>query len=215
MEHVLTFTGGPKRRRWAVGGQIGLGVAVWWAAQAMAQTGPPDGALLAQAKCASCHGPAGQSATEAFPRLAGQNAKYLVKQLQDFGAGRRINATMKEKVAGLGMAELDAIALYYQAQRPVTSPPKDQALAQVGYFVFDRGNPLSGVPACLACHGTGARGTATLPRLAGQHPAYLVRQLEAFASKHRQNDSAIMSVVAARLTPLETMAVAEYLGGLQ
>ncbi|MEY2685775.1 MAG: hypothetical protein RJA09_2920 [Pseudomonadota bacterium] len=204
---------GPALRRGLCGVGVGLGFLVGEAA--WAQTAPLPGEALAQARCAACHGATGQSAAPGFPRLAGQNARYLVKQLQDFGSGRRDSAIMKEKVAGLAPGQLEAIAQFYQAQKPTVTPAKDAGLAQVGSFVYERGNPHSGVPACLSCHGTGGRGTAALPRLAGQHPQYLVRQMQAFAAKHRQNDGAIMSVIAGRLTALETEAVAEYLGGLQ
>jgi len=71
------------------------------------------------------------------------------------------------------------------------------------------------VPACASCHGSNGYGTQQLPRLAGQHPSYLERQLKEFDSRTRTNDNAIMHSIASKLTALETRAVSVYLGSLQ
>jgi cytochrome c553 len=63
--------------------------------------------------------------------------------------------------------------------------------------------------------GPGGLGTAQLPRLAGQHPAYIETQLKEFNRRARTNDNSIMHSIASKLTELETRAVAVYIGGLQ
>ena len=69
------------------------------------------------------------------------------------------------------------------------------------------------VPACASCHGLTGAGSATLPRLAGQHAAYLENQLKQFHQRARNNDNAVMHTVAEKMTALEMAAVAEYLSG--
>jgi cytochrome c553 len=89
-------------------------------------------------------------------------------------------------------------------------------LASAGAFVYARGNPYSGLPACVSCHGTGARGNAELPRLAGQSPLYIERQLKNYINRTRANENAaVMTMVASRLTEMEMKAVVEYLGAMK
>lgn len=174
-----------------------------------------QGAALAQAHCATCHGQGGQSAAPNFPRLAGQNQNYLTKQLRDFASGVRTSSVMKDKAAVLNEAGIQALALHYSRQKAASTPSDDSLLAGVGQYIYERGNLYAGLPACLSCHGTQARGTAELPRLAGQHPRYLEQQLKAFSGHQRRNDGAVMNVIAARLSELERRAVSEYLASLQ
>jgi cytochrome c553 len=85
----------------------------------------------------------------------------------------------------------------------------------VGRYIYNRGNSFSGVPSCASCHGPTAQGSATLPRLAGQHAAYTERQLKLFNQRERTNDNAVMHSIASKLSELETKAVASYLSGLK
>jgi cytochrome c553 len=91
----------------------------------------------------------------------------------------------------------------------------DTELAQMGRFIFLRGNPYSGVAACASCHGPRGHGTETLPRLAGQHAQYTENQLKAFNQRQRTNDNAIMQGIAGKLIELELKAVAAYIAGLE
>ena len=170
---------------------------------------------LAAERCAVCHGEQGQSVAPDFPRLAGQNAGYVLKQLKDFATGARISHTMGDKAKQLSEEQMFAIGLFYQSMRPSLTQAVDPKLEQVGEFVYERGNAHTSMPACVICHGTAARGTTELPRLAGQHPDYIVRQMKAFKDRSRNNDNAIMHLVADRITELELQAVAAYLGGLK
>jgi cytochrome c553 len=173
----------------------------------------PKAPAAVTAKCAVCHGDAGETAGEDFPRLSGQNEKYLAKQLSDFRAGNR-TGLMVRQAKGLSDADITAIARYYAAQ-PVPAPtaaPSDKAAA--GRSIYVKGKPTSRVPACMTCHGEAAHGTPLLPRLAGQHADYLERQLKDFNLRKRTNDNAVMHEVAEDLTPAEMRAVAEYLASL-
>jgi cytochrome c553 len=173
------------------------------------------GEKLAAQHCAPCHGANGQGATADFPSLAGQNEKYIIKQLRDFASGVRDSAVMDSKAAVLSECSIRALAKFYQSQKPKVKPTTDAGLAAVGAFIYDRGNPYSGLPACVSCHGTGARGRAELPRLAGQSPLYIERQLRLFVDKNRANDGAVMSMIASRMSELEMKAVAEHLGAMK
>lgn len=173
------------------------------------------GQALATERCAVCHGEQGQSVAPDFPRLAGQNAAYVMKQLKDFASGARTSPMMGDKAKQLNEEQMFAIGVFYQSMRPTVTQAVDPKLAQVGEFVYERGNTHTSMPACVICHGTAARGTAELPRLAGQHPDYIVRQMKAFKDRSRNNDNAIMHLVADRITEMELQAVAAYLGGLK
>lgn len=194
------------------------GLAVAWHAGATAQNLVElrqTGAKIAADHCAACHGQDGLGLTDRFPRLAGQNRQYLTKQLQDFASGRRVSSIMTDKAKLLDASNIAALAVHYEGLPNVPPPTSDALLAGVGRYLYERGNPFAGVPACLACHGTDGRGTAELPRLAGQHAAYLEAQLNRFATKDRQNDQSIMNLVSSRMGELERKAVAEYLGSMK
>lgn len=193
----------------------GLSAGVMGAALAQAPLADvAAGARFAQAHCASCHGETGQSAAVNFPRLAGQNEVYLIKQLQDFASGDRKSPTMKAKVALMDDRMVRSLAAHYASQKAANTPSDDKLLLAVGQYIYERGNVHAGLPACLSCHGTRGWGAETMPRLAGQHPAYIETQLRHFHDRGRSNDSAVMGVVSQRMTDLETKAVAAYLGAL-
>ena len=181
----------------------------------------PTGAELArvqeivEGKCFICHGVDGESSSPAFPRLAGQNASYVARQLADYASGRRRSTTMQPMVEGLTPADFKLLGQWYASRPTSAHPVQDAELAQMGRVIFLRGNPYSGVAACASCHGPEAQGSELLPRLAGQHAQYTENQLKAFNRRERTNDNAVMHTIASRLTELETKAVASYLSGLR
>ncbi|MBP8136209.1 MAG: cytochrome c4 [Rhodoferax sp.] len=163
--------------------------------------------------CFVCHGAEGESSSEVFPRLAGQHWEYIAKQLENFKSGKRKSTAMADMVAKLTPGEMVALGKYFEKQNAPAEPPKDVALAAVGRYIFHNGNKYSGVAACVSCHGEGALGTTSLPRLAGQYAAYTENQLKQFNTRERTNDNAIMHAIVSKMTPLEMAAVAEYLSG--
>lgn len=165
--------------------------------------------------CGACHGATGQSSAPNFPRLAGQNEVYLAKQLRDFASGDRKSPMMKEKVALMDDRMIRSMAALYAQQPPSNTPSGDTQLMAVGQFVYERGNPYAGLPACQSCHGALAQGTQQLPRLAGQHPAYLAQQLRSFHKETRSNDGVAMKFVSSRMSDLEIQAVVTYLGNIK
>lgn len=165
-------------------------------------------------RCSLCHGTEGEAATSVYPRLAAQNETYMVKQLKDFREGRR-KGTMNEMAKDLADDEIAALAAYFSARKPQSRKALDGDLAAVGKYIFHSGNRWSGIAPCASCHGEAGRGTEQLPRLAGQHPAYVEGQLMEFVNGSRTNDKSIMHAVATKLTTLEMKAVSLYIGGLE
>ena len=169
---------------------------------------------IVQGKCFICHGADGESSSPVFPRLAGQHARYVERQLADYKSGRRKSSAMQPMVEDLSAADFKALGLYFESRKPQTHAVADSELAQVGQVVFARGNPTSGVAACSSCHGAKGAGTETLPRLAGQHAQYTEKQLRAFDKRERTNDNAVMHSIASKLSEKEMKAVAAYISGL-
>lgn len=169
-------------------------------------------AKIVQARCSICHGAEGESASPIFPRLAGQHPEYIAKQLADFKSGRR-KGTMNEQAQTLSEADMKALGAYFGSLKPKAHRVADPDLAAVGRYIYHKGNPFSGVASCESCHGAKGEGTVQLPRLAGQHAAYLQSQLKEFNARERTNDNAVMHAIASRLTELEIRAVAVYLSG--
>ncbi|MBP7453525.1 MAG: cytochrome c4 [Ottowia sp.] len=163
--------------------------------------------------CFLCHGAEGESASEGFPRLAGQNADYIAKQLANFKSGQRKSTAMASMVSALSPEDMQALGHFYASRPPHQEAPKDAALAAAGRELYHRGNQHRGVPACASCHGPDAAGSALLPRLAGQFAGYTQTQLKQFSLRERTNDNAVMHSVAEKMTAQDMAAVAEYLSG--
>ena len=173
------------------------------------------GEEIVQGKCFICHGVAGESSSPVFPRLAGQNAAYVARQLADYRSGKRKSSTMQPMVEDLSPADFQALGRYFASRPTIVHTVADPELAQVGRFVYARGNPYSGVPACATCHGPLGHGTEALPRLAGQHAQYTENQLKQFNTRERNNDNAVMHSIASKLTELEVKAVSSYISTLE
>ena len=191
-----------------------IAVALWaMTGVAHAQADEARAKKIIGGSCFLCHGAEGESASEVFPRLAGQNAEYIAKQLENFKSGKRKSSAMAPMVAELSPVDMAALGRFYGSRPPHKEAPKDAPLAAVGQYIYSQGNRFSGVPACASCHGPDGAGSNALPRLAGQHAAYLDNQLKQFNKRERNNDNAVMHTVVEKMTPLEMTAVSEYLSG--
>lgn len=180
---------------------------------AWAQADEARAQRIAGGSCFLCHGAKGESTSEVFPRLAGQNAQYIAKQLEAFKSGQRKSSAMADISARLTSDEMLALGKYYEKMEPPREPPKDPALAAVGQYIYHQGNRFSGVPSCASCHGANGEGAANLPRLASQFSGYLFTQLKQFNTRQRTDENQVMHVVVEKMTELEMAAVAEYLSG--
>jgi cytochrome c553 len=165
-------------------------------------------------RCFLCHGMEGEAASALYPRLAGQHAEYIAKQLGDFKSGKRKSDTMAGMAADLTPEEMKALGTFFEKKPATRSTSTEPDLAGVGRYIFTKGNPYSGVAACVSCHGPKGHGTPQLPRLAGQQALYLENQLKQFNTRERNNDNAVMHSVASKLTELERKAVADYIATL-
>lgn len=167
------------------------------------------------ATCAACHGEGGHSIVPTFPKLAGQNTKYLERQLRDFKSGKRVDPVMSSMAEALNEEDIADLAAYYAAQTPVTEASDPNPL---GHNLFVAGKISSGLPACTGCHGPAGAGNpdAGFPSLKGQHAAYLEKTLTDYHSGARANDpNAVMRQIAGKLTEAEISALAEHLSTLK
>jgi cytochrome c553 len=184
---------------------------VFAAAQGDAAAGQAKAAL-----CGSCHGVDGNSALAMNPKLAGQGAGYLYKQLVEFKSGARENATMAAMVMNLSDQDMLDLAAFYASQQ-VTIGGADPAKIELGESLYRAGNKELGVAACASCHSSDGTGNAPakFPAVGGQHAEYTLSQLKAFRSGMRNNDmGAMMRSTVERLTDTELDALASYLEGL-
>lgn len=169
--------------------------------------------------CQGCHGENGNSYGPEWPNLASQHSSYIIKQIQNFQEGVRINETMNGMVVGLSQQDIEDIAAYFASQ-PLQSQEleTDVEVIKTGRKIFKGGNRYTGVPACAGCHGPNGigNGPAAFPHLAGQKSTYIVKTLKDFQSGARANDiNEIMRNIAAKLTDNEINAVAAYMATLK
>lgn len=178
------------------------------------------------AVCGACHGADGNSMVPSFPKLAGQNEAYIVKQLQDMKSNLRNVPQMAAIVPGLSDQDMADLAAYFSKQTPAGGAA-DPALVELGQSVFRAGKHDEGVAACASCHGATGKGMpeAGFPLLAGQHAAYIEAQLKAFRAAGREDaegarrtndgEGKMMQATAARLSDNDIKALASYINGLQ
>jgi cytochrome c553 len=167
------------------------------------------------AMCAACHGADGNSGTPANPKLSQQHPEYLVKQLQEFKAGKRKNAIMQGMAAALSDADMKNIAYWVTSKKAKPGFAKDKDLVALGERIYRGGVAERQIAACAGCHSpTGAGIPSQYPRLSGQHADYTAAQLTAFRDGVREN-SQQMTQVAAKLNDREIRALADYVAGLR
>jgi cytochrome c553 len=170
------------------------------------------------AVCGACHGEDGNSLVGAFPSLAGQGEKYLLKQMLDIKEGRRTALTMLGLLDAYSPQQLMDIAAYYAAQNAIGGAASADLVA-LGETVYRAGIARKSVAACTACHSPtgGGNSAASFPALSGQWPEYTSTQLKAFRSGERNNDgdSGMMRLTAMDLSDKEIEAVSSYIYGLK
>ena len=181
-------------------------------AQAVSAGADQAAQKLAASVCASCHGPGGVSTSPLFPHLAGQREAYLVAQLKAYKAKTRIEQDARDYMWGMATLledpVIEGMARYYAAQKPGSGTPGDAQLVARGKLLYENGDAARHVAACSSCHGVAAEGNSIFPRLAGQHAAYVVRQLDVIQKGFR--GSPVMHGVIKDLDAQDMKAVAEY-----
>lgn len=158
--------------------------------------------------CVACHGPSGNSTQPQFPVLAGQTARYVYLQLKDFKEGRRSEPQMEPFIKDLSRQDMFDIAAYFAAQKPrPTAFNADPARAA-------RGKAKADETLCTMCHLGGFLGQNEIPRVAGQHYEYVVKQMKDFKTGKRTNDAGNMASVSKTLSDDDISNLAHYLVGL-
>lgn len=172
--------------------------------------GNPEAGKEKSALCQGCHGEDGNSVVPNFPRLAGQYAEYIFRQINNFQTGTRSDPVMTGMAATVtNRKDLADIAAYFASQKLMTGTPEKHEAGQklaLGY-------------GCLGCHGEDGKGkpanNSIFPVIGGQHKDYLVKQLHDFKTGARDTDmSGTMNELANRMTDADIEAVAEYLSSL-
>jgi cytochrome c553 len=158
--------------------------------------------------CVACHGPSGNSAEPLFPMLAGQTARYTYLQLKDFKEGRRTEPLMEPFIAALSREDMFDLAAFFAAQKPRPNAFKaDPARAA-------RGKAKADEVLCTMCHLGGFLGQNEIPRVAGQHYAYVVKQMRDFKTGKRTNDAGNMASVTRTLSERDIEDLAHFLSSL-
>jgi cytochrome c553 len=167
------------------------------------------------AACMACHVADGTRGLPANPILQGQHAEYIVKQLTEFKAGKRVNAVMSGMAAGLTPEDMVNIAAFYNSKPAVPGAARNKDTVALGEKIYRGGIASKQVPACAGCHNpSGAGIPAQYPRIGGQHADYTELQLTTFRSGARANSSQMMAI-AARMSDKEIKAVSDYIAGLR
>jgi cytochrome c553 len=190
--------------------------------------GSADAGASKAAVCTACHGVNGNSVNPEWPNIAGQNAAYLREQLVMIRDRKRVNELMYPIVKDMTDQDFADVAAYFAAQTPA-GLESDPSYWKAGEALYKSGDASRNIPACTACHGPAGQGNAGAgyPALRAQHSVYTVKQLQDYLTKNRYRDSAdasvvnatrnsaMMTTIAARLSPEDIRNLASYLQGLR
>jgi cytochrome c553 len=183
------------------------------AGRQLAASGTPNGVTA----CVGCHGAQGEgNAAGGFPRLAGQSAAYLGKQLGAYANGARVNPIMQPIAKALNAEQIRDVSAYYASlgdapgatpalKSPAAGPERGRTLSAIG-------DNARGVQACANCHGPGGVGSPpAYPYLAGQHANYLTAAMAAWKNGARKTDSSgQMTHIAQALADADVAALSAY-----
>ena len=172
-----------------------------------------DAAQMAAARekaqvCFACHGPDGNSTNPDYPVLAGQTWRYIYIELKDFNEGRRSDPQMSPLAANLTRDDMIQLGQFFAAQKPL--PIKFEADGAK----VEAGRRVSDAVLCPMCHLGGFVGQNDIPRVAGQWPKYVIKQLADFKARRRTNDAGNMTSVAGTLSDTDIENLSHYIGNL-
>jgi cytochrome c553 len=175
--------------------------------------------------CIGCHGIAGYKtaypAVYHVPKIAGQQAAYIVKALQAYKSGERRHPSMRGIAASLNDKDIADLGAYYAGGGKFASTVLAPAALAFPAGAADqqlqrKADPATNVSMCIGCHGIAGYKTAYpvvyhVPKIAGQQTAYIVKALQAYKSGERQHPS--MRGIAASLSDKDMADVAAYYAG--
>lgn len=185
-------------------------------ASAQAVEGDAEAGKAKSATCVACHGTDGNSALTIYPKIAGQHAEYIYKQLKEFKSGTRQDPVMAGMVAALSDQDMKDLAAYFSSQT-MSAGETPEDVVEAGQYLYRGGDMERGIPACIACHGPRGVGhsLAGFLKVSFQHPDYIKAQLEKFRSGARANDkNGMMRDIAVKLTDKDIEILSKYMAGL-
>jgi cytochrome c553 len=156
--------------------------------------------------CVSCHGENGSTLQPTFPILSGQHYYYLYVQLKDFKSGLRKNDVMGPIASKLEKSQMKLLAQYYSEQDWPNESYRADSAAEI------QGENATVAGQCVQCHLGGYEGDSRIPRLAGQHPEYLLKTMTDFKHRKRLNSAAKSSLFVS-YSEDDIRAMSEYLAG--
>jgi cytochrome c553 len=164
--------------------------------------------------CQGCHGLRGYSLVTVIPKLAGQYADYIAKELRNFEAGTRSNQIMSAMSLTVEDEDLADISAYFASQKKMSGGKLPEN--PIGKALYLNGDPARSILGCVNCHGSDGKGrrgwTSMFPVIGGQHSDYLRVQLNNFRNGFRTNSAVgIMNKMTELLTDEEIEALVEYL----
>src|SRR6267378_3700790 len=142
--------------------------------------GPLDDPAFAKViTCGACHGVNGNSKSDMQPIIAGLDAAYFKRQIENYATGKRLSPEMEPYAKQVQFLGLDEIAAYFAAQKRLPTPfrPQPEAIAKGKQTAVQ----------CAVCHGPTGKGDAArlIPDLTGQPPGYLAQQMLLFKQDTR------------------------------
>lgn len=175
--------------------------------------------MLASTTCIACHGEVGNAVIPGYPNIAGQNARYLFRQMRFMRDGDRDPKLMGPQLDNLTDQDLRDLAAFYASQAGKIGQAYREGI-ELGEAIYRGGILAKQVAACTACHAPDGSGNALagFPSLSGQTAEYVVEQLKAYREGERKTDAGsyegMMRQTAANMTDGEMAAVANYVLGL-
>ena len=166
-------------------------------------------ALYGRLGCLACHGEAGAKPIAGAPNLAGQNAAYLLRQMNEIAEGQRSTPAVKAMTPVIHKAAPDerkVLADWLASLKPAAAQPGDAAQVEKGSILFDE-------QGCIGCHGAdGLKPLADYPILAGQRRDYLTAQIKDIRADNRNSRRVrLMSSNVRPLTDPQVELLAQYL----
>jgi cytochrome c553 len=165
------------------------------------------------AACAACHGSQGGGVADyTVPAIAGQRFRVIARQLVDYRHDKRWDLRMQhfaDQHHLSGPADIADVAAFV-SRMPIVNAPDHGS----GEFLQHGGELYARL--CAACHGAAGEGDDRLdvPRLAGQHYAYLLRQMHDAVEHRRPNFPPDHIRLLKRLDFTDLTGVADYLSRL-
>lgn len=153
--------------------------------------------------CQYCHGKNGISIKDNVPNLAAQNAEYLIRQFEYFASNTRKDNVMSELAKNLSQSDKVNVALYFASQKASEGQYFSGGDVKKGEALFAK--------LCTSCHGNDGHGKQTLPRIAGQPPAYVIKTLRSYKISSLARPDSPMQAIAAKLSEDDINSLTAYI----